>query len=285
MGALMLACCAMAGLALDPVDDARARLDKAVEAHGVSLGKARKELDEAIANKLELVRKQGDREGVKRILAEQEAWQSQRKLPKCVSTLAYQWAADRADRQLVIEFDRAVREFTRLDRDDLADKAEKDRTRIFAPAKPMELPGVEEAKALHSLQAMKTARYAAALGGTAATPDVGFTDKPDDPAAQWLVIQSGEGFVRLMNRKTGKYLSPAVVQAGAGTDVLLKGPLKTAGHQSWKVVPADLGTVRLRHDRTGRYLGLDAQGKGLSLAEDGRMAPETLWKIARLPLK
>lgn len=285
MGALMLACRVLAGLALDPVDDARARLDKAVEAHGVSLGKARKELDEAIANKLELVRKQGDREGVKRILAEQEAWQSQRKLPKCVSTLAYQWAADRADRQLVIEFDRAVREFTRLDRDDLADKAEKDRTRIFAPAKPMELPGVEEAKALHSLQAVKTARYAAALGGTAATPDVGFTDKPDDPAAQWLVIQSGEGFVRLMNRKTGKYLSPAVVQAGAGTDVLLKGPLKTAGHQSWKVVPADMGTVRLRHDRTGRYLGLDAQGKGLSLAEDGRMAPETLWKIARLPLK
>lgn len=285
MCALMLACCALAGLALDPVDEARARLDKAVEAHGLALGKARKELDEAIDNKLELVRKQGDREGVKKILAEQEAWQAHRKLPKCVSTLSYQWAADRADRQLVIEFDRALREFTRLDRDDLADKAEMDRKRIFAPSKPMELPGVEEAKALHSLQAMKTARFAAALGGTAATPDVGFTDKPDDPAAQWLVIQSGDGFVRLMNRKTGKYLTPQVVQAGAGTDVLLKGPLKTAGHQSWKVVPADMGTVRLRHDRTGRYLGIDAQGKGVALAEDGRMAPETLWKIARLPLK
>lgn len=285
MCALMLACCALAGLALDPVDDARGRLDKAVEAHGVALGKARKEIDDAIANKLELVRKQGDREGVKRILAEQEAWQAQRKLPKCVSTLAYQWAADRADRLLLIEFDRAVREFTRLNRDDLADKAEKDRVRILAPSKPMELPGVEEAKALHSLQATKTSRYAAALGGTAATPDVGFTDRPDDPAAQWLVIQSGEGFVRVMNRKTGKYLTPQVVQAGAGTDVLLKGPLKTAGHQTWKVVPAEMGAIRLRHDRTGRYLSLDGKGTGLILAEDGRMAPETLWKIARLPLK
>lgn len=285
MCALMMACCAISGAFIDPVDEARARLDKAVEAHGQALGKARKEIDDAIANKLELVRKQGDRQVVKRILGEQEEWQAARKLPKCVSTLAYQWAADRADRQLLIEFDRAVRDFTRLNRDDLAEKAEKDRVRILAPLKPMELPGVEEAKALHTLMAAKTSRFAAALGGTTATPDVGFTDRTDDPAAQWLVIQSGEGFVRIMNRKTGKYLTPQVVQAGAGTDVLLKGPLKTAGHQSWKVVPADPGTVRLRHDRTGRYLGIDAQGTGVALAEDGRKAPETLWKIARLPLK
>lgn len=282
MCALVLAC-VLAGVALEPADDVRARLDKAIAAHRMAMDKACNDIDDALSSKIELFRKQGDREGLKRVKAELEAWQSTRKLPRSVPTALYQVNIDKTTKTLTLEFDRALREFTKLGRDDLADVAEKERGDLLKAGKPAETtqPAID-AKMWYSIQAAKSQRYAAAAGGTSATPDIGFVDKPDDTPAHWQMTGSADGVVRIVNRKTSKILTPALVQATSGTDVVLKGPLKTVGHQGWRVIPAEPGLVRLRHERTGRFLSTAADGKGLALADDAK-SPDSLWKILRLP--
>lgn len=283
MCSLVLAC-VLAGVAQGQAEDVQSRLDKAVAAHVVAIDKARKDLDNALANKMDLLRKQGDRDGLKRLKAELEAWQATHKLPRTVPTGIYQASIDKANKALSMEYDRALREFTKLGRDDLADKAEQDRSALLNNAKSADsAPAPDAAKAWYSLQAAKNQRYAAAAGGTSATPDVGLIDKTDEAAAQWQMSGSAEGAVRIVNRKTSKFLTPAVVQATSGTDVVLKGALKTVGHQGWRVIAAEPGWVRLRHERTGRFLSLSADGKGLVLSDDSRVNPDSLWKIAKLP--
>ena len=279
----LVAACLLTGMALEPADDVRARLDKAISVYGMAVGKARNDLDDAIASKSESLRKLGDREGLKRLKTEQEAWLSTGKLPRSVPSMGYQSALDKANKAIVIEFDRALREFTKLGRDDLADMAEQERADLLKTAKPPDnAPPSEDSKVWHSIQSAKNQRFAAAIGGTSATPDIGFADKADDAAGQWQMTGSADGPIRIVNRKTSKFLTPAMVQATSGTDVVLKGPLKTVGHQGWRVLPAEPGLVRLRHERTGRFLGMAADGKGLALSDDAK-SPDSLWKIVRLP--
>ena len=54
MCALVLAC-VLAGVALEPADDVRARLDKAIAAHRMAMDKACNDIDDALSSKIELL--------------------------------------------------------------------------------------------------------------------------------------------------------------------------------------------------------------------------------------
>ena len=268
--------------AADPLlDKPRAAFTQAVE-------KARRELLEQISRRLDMARSKGDRNQVKRLKDDQEALKLHLAPHLSFPTPAHEAALDRAGKGVQSEYSRIIRKNTMEKRDDRAEFAEKELKKLLASIQPQpkdekapaDPPLAEANRPWSSLLHASSMRYLLREGGTSAAPGITLAANLDTDG-HWQVQTLSPGLVRLLHRKTGKFLTPAVVSAQPGTAVVLKAPMKTEGHQAWQMVQADRGQVRLIHQRTGRPL--TAAENGVVLGDLAKPGAEIVWKIT--PLK
>ncbi len=247
--------------------------------------KARQDLQNQITRKIEAARQKGDRQTVKRLKEDQEALARHPAAKLSTPSPAHQAALEKAAKNLQGDYGKIIRQDTKEGNDDRAEWAEKDLKKLLASIRPPEtdntLPPDPEladpTKPWSSLLHTISMRHLTRLGGTPTAP--GTTLAADLEAdGHFQIQQIAPGLVRILHRKTGKLLTPSVVQAQPGTSVVLKAPMKTEGHQAWQLVQADRGMVRLIHQRTGRPLSVTENSPVVGdLAKPGN---ESLWKIA-----
>lgn len=268
--------------AVDPaLDPPRKAFVDAVE-------KARQDLLAQINRKIEAARQKGDRQTVKKLKDDHEALEEHPAAKLGFPSPSHQAALEKAGKTLQAEYARIIRQNTMDGRDDRAEWAEKDLKKLLASIRPPEAddrapPDPELAdpkKPWSSLLHASTMRHLMRSGGSPSAPGTGLSADLDTEG-HFQIQSIGPGLVRILHRKTGKLLTPAVVQAKPGTAVVLKAPMKTEGHQAWQMVQADKGMVRLIHQRTGRPLTVT---ENLPTVGDlAKLGPESLWKIT--PLK
>lgn len=266
----------------DPAADPA--LAKPRETFKQAVEKARQDLKGQINRKIDLARQTGDRTTVKRLKEDLEAL-DKNPCPKLSSPYpAHQAAIDKASKTLQADYTRLIRQYTRDGRDHLADLAEKDLKKLLAslkPETPAETPPpdpelAEPNKPWISLTHAPTSTFLCRSGGTASAPGTGMTMELD-AECHFQVQQVGPNQVKILHRKTGKWLTPALVAAKTGTPVVLKATMKTEGHQVWQMVPADKGQIRLVHQKTGRPLTVTENGP--IVGDLAKPEPANLWKM------
>ncbi|MFM8932668.1 MAG: RICIN domain-containing protein [Gemmataceae bacterium] len=246
--------------------------------------KARQDLLTQIHRKIEASRQKGDRQAVKKLKDDQEALEQHPAAKLGFPAPAHQAALEKAGKTLQADYARIIRQNTMDGRDDRAEWAEKDLKKLLASIRPPESddrvpPDPELAdpkKPWTALFHTNTMRHLVRSGGSASAPGTGLA-ADFDVEGHFQIQPIGPGLVRVLHRKTGKLLTPAVVQAKPGTAVVLKAPMKTEGHQAWQVVQADKGMVRLIHQRTGRPLTI-AENSPV-VGDLAKLGPESLWTM------
>lgn len=249
-----------------------------------AIEKARQDLLAQINRKIEAARQKGDRQAVKKLKDDQEALEQHPAAKLEFPSPAHQMALEKAGKTLQAEYTRIIRQNTMAGRDDRAEWAEKDLKKLLASIRPPDSddrnpPDPELAdpkKPWSALFHAASMRHLIRSGGSASAPGTGL-DADLDVEGHFQIQPLGPGLVRILHRKTGKLLTPAVVQAKPGTAVVLKAPMKTEGHQAWQVVQADKGMVRLIHQRTGRPLTV-AENSPV-VGDLAKLGPESLWTM------
>jgi hypothetical protein len=246
--------------------------------------KARQDLLTQIARKIEAARQKGDRQAVKKLKDDQEALEQHPAAKLGFPSPSHQAALEKAGKTLQADYARIIRQNTMAGRDDRAEWAEKDLKKLLASIRPPDSDDrtpadpelADPKKPWSALFHAASMRHLVRSGGSASAPGTGLAADLD-VEGHFQIQPIGPGLVRILHRKTGKLLTPAVVQAKPGTAVVLKAPMKTEGHQAWQVVQADKGMVRLIHQRTGRPLTI-AENSPV-VGDLAKLGPESLWTM------
>ena len=109
------------GVEPDPIKD---KLDKAKAVYAETLEKAKKEILDELQKKEDLARQEGDKSAVDLIKADRKAFVSSGELPKSISPIAYNRTVVQARGSIDGEYTSAIKEYTKVKRDDDANKVE-----------------------------------------------------------------------------------------------------------------------------------------------------------------
>lgn len=131
VGAALLGIITQSTVALDD-DPIQTKLEQSKDRYQKAVDQCTKELNALIDQKIEAARKDGNRELLKQLQEQKEAFRTSGKMPTAAPTTVYRSAMAKANKEMLAAFDLAIKDFTKAAKDSKADAADEEKKKFLA---------------------------------------------------------------------------------------------------------------------------------------------------------